>query len=974
MDVEAYHSLLAHLPIAAYRRGIGSPVAIEFISDAIQALTGFPASTLIQNRSHPCTSLIHAQDQVYVARKLEYAITAKQPYDLAYRIVRADGSVGWVRDQGYPSEQWIDGMISAIEPPQPAALHLPKPSQSSQSLTKLQEILNSPIASISYCRILANQDWAYEYCSPGCEAIFGFTPEELIADKNLWTAGVLPEDLETKIGPTFADIFAERSTTIEYRFRHRDGSLRWISASFTSEWDHRRASWLVTAFNTDISQRKQAENIAIQSHQRLIFHIENTPLGVIEWDAQWRVQRWSVQAERIFGWQKEEVLGKRFSDWRFVHEQDQQQVDKTIDQLSQGQSNISRNRNYTKNGSVLDCEWYNSALLDDQGQILSILSLILDVSDRIQAERQLQAVNNQLQAVLDAVEGNIGWVDRDLNYLGGNRERQLNCNPEASSLLPVLPLSASPHPICDFLRRFYDSSAAAASEEMALPMDQGGVRDYLVNARKFNNDQSVVFSETDITDLKQTEKILKQQLAAFELAVEGIAVLNSEWEYTYLNTAHLKMFGYDHPEQLLGQSWRQLYYPHEVKRFEQLAFPSLQQNGTWQGEAIAKRQDNSTFAQEVSLALTDDQGLICICRDISQRKQSEVALQLQAARDQLLGAMTLRIRQSLQLSEILKVTVEEVQQSLHTDRVLIAHCRQGSNLVVAEAVAPGWLSFLGMSMQDPWFLERLDFYRQGHHEIVHDLSSQALSGDLYAWMEQWQIKSRLAVPILSNNKFWGIISIHQCAHIRDWKSHEIRLLEQLANQVAIAIQQAELYQQLKAANQKLAQLAYIDGLTQLANRRRFDEFLEQEWSRMMREKLPLTLILADIDHFKNFNDTFGHIAGDHCLQSVAQALRQTIRRAGDLVARYGGEEFAFILPNTSQEGAVSVVNAIQSCLGSLSIGQENRHITLSFGISTTIPDQHHSAISLIALADKALYQAKCGGRNCFVHLNPAGRK
>src|SRR4028119_2258104 len=141
----------------------------------------------------------------------------------------------------------------------------------------------------------------------------------------------------------------------------------------------------------------------------------------------------------------------------------------------------------------------------------------------------------------------------------------------------------------------------------------------------------------------------------------------------------------------------------------------------------------------------------------------------------------------------------------------------------------------------------------------------------------------------------------------------------LRQRVRRLIQQAQLYQQLEIANRELQRLAALDGLTGVANRRRFDEYLDDEWQRMAREKLPLSLILGDIDFFKKYNDTYGHQAGDACLRRVADALRFCAKRSVDLVARYGGEEFAVILPNTSAAGAALVAEEIRLVVNTLEI-------------------------------------------------------
>lgn len=200
-----------------------------------------------------------------------------------------------------------------------------------------------------------------------------------------------------------------------------------------------------------------------------------------------------------------------------------------------------------------------------------------------------------------------------------------------------------------------------------------------------------------------------------------------------------------------------------------------------------------------------------------------------------------------------------------------------------------------------------------------------------------------------------------------------RLLQQsqLSSEKEILFQQqSQLYQQLEQANLELQRLACLDGLTQLANRRRFDEYFNVEWWRMMREQTPLSLILCDIDFFKAYNDTYGHIAGDNCLQQVATAITTAVKRPADLVARYGGEEFAVILPNTDVQGAIHVAEKIRSQVKALEIVHINSsispHITLSLGVATTVPSHESNPTILLAMADKALYKAKELGRNKVV--------
>jgi diguanylate cyclase (GGDEF)-like protein len=172
--------------------------------------------------------------------------------------------------------------------------------------------------------------------------------------------------------------------------------------------------------------------------------------------------------------------------------------------------------------------------------------------------------------------------------------------------------------------------------------------------------------------------------------------------------------------------------------------------------------------------------------------------------------------------------------------------------------------------------------------------------------------------------------------------------------------------ELMIANRQLESLVNLDGLTHIANRRRFNNYLEIEWQRHQREQRPLALILMDIDYFKRYNDSYGHQGGDDCLIQVAQVIAQTPKRPTDLTARYGGEEFVIVLCNTDTEGALKIADAVQTAIADLAIPHEtyvNNYVTLSMGVASLIPISGQNPESLISYADKALYTAKDQGRN-----------
>ena len=176
-----------------------------------------------------------------------------------------------------------------------------------------------------------------------------------------------------------------------------------------------------------------------------------------------------------------------------------------------------------------------------------------------------------------------------------------------------------------------------------------------------------------------------------------------------------------------------------------------------------------------------------------------------------------------------------------------------------------------------------------------------------------------------------------------------------------------LNERLAEVNLELERLSVTDSLTGLANRRSFNNFLSREWLREQREQQPFSVIMIDIDHFKRYNDVYGHLEGDVCLQNVSLALQRALCRAGDLLARYGGEEFVAILPHTDIAGATELAAAFHHHVRELEIPHRDSPVssvvTISIGIASVIPNQKISPTQVVTMADKALYRAKLAGRN-----------
>ncbi|MEO0013136.1 MAG: hypothetical protein RLZZ535_1525 [Cyanobacteriota bacterium] len=301
------------------------------------------------------------------------------------------------------------------------------------------------------------------------------------------------------------------------------------------------------------------------------------------------------------------------------------------------------------------------------------------------------------------------------------------------------------------------------------------------------------------------------------------------------------------------------------------------------------------------------QGLVGYCFDITSLKKTEKKLIQRAASDRLLAQITQKIHASLELEQILQTTADEVKQFLLAEKIQINRAEKTKKLtlLVESRLIDSPLSCdISEARQVPETLFQ--------NNLPQLSSGESVTQDFVESSPHFPRScSTLLIPITGEKDLWGLICIENCSIARQWNPEEINLLERVALELSVAIKQAKLYQQLEQANQELEQLSVMDSLTQIANRRKFDQYIAQEWTRLSREQSPLALILCNIDHFKLYNDTYGHPAGDRCLIEVAQAISKVIKRPSDLVARYGGEEFVLVLPRTSMAGAKYLAQQIR---------------------------------------------------------------
>ncbi|WP_181280546.1 sensor domain-containing diguanylate cyclase [Aphanothece hegewaldii] len=448
----------------------------------------------------------------------------------------------------------------------------------------------------------------------------------------------------------------------------------------------------------------------------------------------------------------------------------------------------------------------------------------------------------------------------------------------------------------------------------------------------------------------ETERQRYQDL--FELAPDGYIVTDDAGTIQQANRAAAELLKV--PQQYLAGKPLMIFIPSSELLLFHLKLSQLKQ-----GEKIPEWELNlkprwgNIFTAAITLSelpqpQNNSVSWLWLIRDISDRKRTEATNQMlkqelwkQQQTEAILRESEARFRSLFENSPVAYMLLDDQGRYLDVNEQLC-------NLL-------GYTSeeLLGKSFGEFWSPEMKPFFDQ---QFVYSKNNEIM---------------RLEVPLIAKNgdQLTVLLEGRNIYHknCKFVKTHCI--LYNITERKLIEEDLRHAHMELGRINQELKHLVNIDALTQIANRRCFDRVLEKEWQRLQREQQPLSLILFDVDYFKLYNDYYGHQKGDQCLFKIAQAVKEAVYRSADLVARYGGEEFAIILPNVNTEGAIEVINRIQTSISSLGIPHQQSPVsdvvTVSFGVASLVPEKDRSFM-LISQADQALYKAKQQGRNQYI--------
>ncbi|MBF2028638.1 MAG: PAS domain-containing protein [Oscillatoriales cyanobacterium C42_A2020_001] len=543
----------------------------------------------------------------------------------------------------------------------------------------------------------------FTFVSPQAERLLGYPIEQWL-EPNFWINHVYPADLDNAVRTCQAATQAHRNHEFEYRMVAADGRLVWLKDVVTVVVENSQPRFL-RGVMIDVTRQKNIEAGLIKQQIQIEMAMEVARMGTWDWDLLRDTIQYSKNVGQIFGFPTSHHSSPRQSFLDAIHPEDRDQVHSAI------QRSLNEDAPYNVEFRVLQADeqrWVNSrgsVFRDNGGNAVRMIGVLVDITERKQAEETLRQSHNFLQTVLDHLPVAVRVKDGREENFGAYTFWNKTCE------------------------ELFGLTAEQAIGKTAYDC--------------FSQEQANLLDQSDRETFKRG--IIRDVMEAPHLSSSSAERL--------LHTVNVPIFDEQH----------------------------------------------------------NPQYLLSISEDVTQQKQAEESLRQRTEREALVAAITNNIRQSLDLKQILNTTVAQVRQFLQTDRVLIFRFRPSwSGMVLVESLEAGWESILGKVFHDPCFSDSfVELYGQGRIRAIPDTLTAHLPECYLNLLQTLQARAVLVVPIKQQERLWGLLIAHHCRGPRLWQSFEIDLVEQLAGQVGIAIEQSELYQQVQRLNSDLERQVQI---------------------------------------------------------------------------------------------------------------------------------------------------------------------
>jgi PAS domain S-box-containing protein len=894
-------NLISNLPGYVYKVHNDPNYTAVFISKGCEAITGYSQAEYLVERSISCGQIIHPDDVDPCWEIVQNAIASRQPYQCEYRIITKTGQEKWVWEQGmgiYDENGdllFLEGFVTDISDRERIKAELQKlnselelrVAQRTEALSKSEAILQEAqaIAKLGNWELDVNTRSVKR--SPEMMRIFGLTSEQSELSYSEIKQYLHPDDSET------LDLLINRAIQeglpyeTDIRFTRVDGTSGYLMSKGKPIFDHEGIVTQVHGVAMDITDRKLVER-ELQESQRFAEQIADASPNIL--------YLYNVQEQRNVYSNREiyAILGhtpKEIQDMgaalfsNLIHPDDLARVPENMERIV----NLA-------DGEVLDMEYRmrcadgewcwlfsrNSIFSRDlDGKVLLTIGTAQDITARKVAEAALRESERRFERIALSLPGIIFTVVRRIDgstyfeYVSSGIYELHELTIEQVLQNPnLLHMQHHPEDRANFIEaatrctetgssfnhvwRIITPSGKLKWLQISSFPEQSLDPDTDLRGRK-NGELARHGIVLDITDRKRAEEKLRESEKRFEriaLSLPGLiytSVIHPDGTYYFeYASSGLERLTELTVEQVFQNPklLYQLYHPDDREEFLKVAYSAIETKTPIHYElrlvtpsGTVKWINLNSVPEGIEDQIDRGNGITArhgIVLDITDRKLAEIQVQQQADQQHLLNVITQRIRSSLNLQDIINTAVAEVFQLLQASRVLVYQLfADGTGAAIAESVSPNRMAVLSQIYAEEVFPQEIrEKYQQGEVYALSDRDTGIVFPCLIEFLKGMEVRAKLVVPIIQDNQLWGLLIVHQCDRIRQWQSWEIDLLQQLSNQLAIAIQQANLYQQLR---QELRERQLAEEIIRQQAER---EALLREITQRIRQSLDLDTIFA----------------------------------------------------------------------------------------------------------------------------------
>ena len=765
-----------------------------------------------------------------------------------------------------------------------------------------------------------------------------------------------PDDQEWT-GEVFRRVMQKPGNSEEgiFRLLRSDGSWRWIEATATNLL-HEPVVEAVIVNYRDVTERRQAEERSMQFMDVL----EASLNEIYIFDPQtFKFEYVNEGARRNLGYPMEDILALTVVDIKpeFSEAAFRKMVEPLL--LHERDKLVFQTSHRRADGSLYPVEVHLQ--LVERGNRALFLAFINDITERKRAEEVLLVKDAAIASSINAIA--MSDLHGRLNYVNEAFLKMWGFD-EASEILgkPVTAFWVDREQAGRVAQTLFDKGSWVG--EMTARRRDNSRFEAQVSAHLVigTDGQPVCMMSSflDITERKKAETELRKLSQAVEQSANAVVITDIEGNIEYANPKFVEVSGYSFSE-VLGKNPRILNSGEHTSEFYRNLWQTIKAGRVWRGEIRNRRKDGTLYWEDSTITPVFDSdhklvNFIAIKEDITARKALEEAERSHRRLAEALRDTSAALNSTLKLDEVLdrvlenieKVTTFDAAMVLMLDGHSVRKMRQLNKL--QKILSEGLTGTIPSNLVNVPILQTVRETQQPC--LIPDTRTdphwRAIPG--MSW-----IRSLITAPVVIRGQVAGIINILSATPSIFTPSHAERLMV-FAGQAAVAIENAQLFEQAYY-------LSVTDPLTELTNRRHFFEVARFEFDRTHRYPRTLSVMMIDIDHFKNINDTHGHTVGDEALREVAARIKRSVRTV-DIVARYGGEEFIVLMPETGLNEASQVAERVRSSVANRPMISNAASVTATLSIGVAEMDENSKNIDqLIIYADKALYEAKAAGRN-----------